>query len=95
MQNFIREFLTGASQFGLHLDETKTGPFKTGEDVTIAQVLDLKETYALILSSGHVLLVDASAGAAHPATVSKTVQTVEELAAIIRVRRAVQAGRWN
>lgn len=95
MQNFIREFLTNASHFGLHLDETKTGPFKTGEDVTIAQVLDLKETYAMILTSGHALLVDASAGAAQPATVSKTVSTVEELADIIRTRRAVQSGRWD
>lgn len=95
--NFIESFLVEASQFGLHLDETNTGPFKsvTGE-LVVSRVMDLTDTYVFVMASGHVLVLDGSIGMSFPARwTSKAVESVEELADFIKVRRCVQAGRWN
>lgn len=95
--NFIREFLTGASQFGLHLDTKTTGPFQhvTGE-ITVAKVIDLTDTYVFVMASGHVLVLDGSIGMSFPERwTSKVVETIEELAEFIKVRRAVQSARWS
>lgn len=99
MQNvkFSEKFLTDASQFGLHLDTETTGPFQhvTGE-ITVAKVIDLTDTYIFVMASGHVLALDGSIGMSFPVRwTTKVVETVEELAEFIKVRRAVQTARWS
>jgi hypothetical protein len=98
--NFIREFLIEASHFGLHLDtENNTGPFKSVEGMTVAKVLDLKESYLFVLSAGFAILVygAGTTGANFPLrwVSARPVQTVEELHHTIKLRREVQAARWN
>ena len=98
--NFIESFLTEASNFGLHLDTTpgNTGPFNSVEGTTVAKILDLKETYVFVMSAGRAILIDCSGptGTSFPDRwVSRTVQSVEELHHVIKLRRAVQNARWN
>lgn len=96
--NFIESFLVNASQFGLHLDETNTGPFQSVKELKVVKVLDLKETYVFITSAGPAILIDCSGptGTSYPDHwVSRVVGDVEELHDQIKLRRAVQAGRWN
>lgn len=96
MQNFMREFLTHASHFGLHLDTDQPGPFTSVDGLTVARVTDLKDSYVLVLSGGYVVFLDGSAGMDNPTQwVSKVVETVDELADVIRARRAIQSGRWD
>ena len=97
MQNFIREFLTNASHFGLHLDTDQTGPFKhVAEELTVAKVMDLTDTFVFVMATGHVLVIDGSVSMSYPEQwTTKAVSTVEELADFIKLRRAVQSGRWN
>lgn len=97
--DFIQKFMTEASVFGLHLDTSpdNTAPFKsvTGE-LVVSRVMDLTDTYVFVMASGHVLVLDGSIGMSFPARwTSKAVESVEELADFIKVRRRVQAGRWN
>lgn len=97
--DFIQKFMTEASIFGLHLDASpdNIGPFKsvTGE-LLVSRVMDLTDTFVFVSASGHVLVLDGSIGMSFPARwTSKAVGTVEELADFIKLRRAVQNGRWN
>lgn len=95
--NFINEFLTEASNFGLHLDTDKTGPFKhVAGELTVAKVLDLTDTFVFVMVTGHVFVIDGSVSMSYPAQwTTKAVSTVDELADFIKLRRAVQSGRWN
>lgn len=97
VQNFIEQFLTAASHFGLHLDTEKTGPFQPIDGkLAVAKVLNLLDTYVFVMSTGHVLVLDGSIDTEDPARwTTKAVSSVEELADFIRLRRTVQSGRWN
>ena len=90
--NFINRFLTDASQFGLHLDTESTGPFPRSAEMAVAKVINLEETYVLVFAFGHVLVMD---GSDPERWTSNVVATVEELSESIKLRRAVQLGRWN
>lgn len=97
-QTFIEQFMTDASQFGLHLDATAdTSPFKSIEgEICVSRVIDLRDTFVFVMATKQILVIDGSIGMSVPNLwTSKVVSTVEELADFIKLRRAVQNGRWN
>lgn len=99
VKNFIEKFMTEASVFGLHLDTSpdNIGPFKSvAGELLVSRVMDLTDTFVFVMEPGHVLVLDGSIGMSFPARwTSKAVENVEELADFIKLRRTVQAGRWN
>lgn len=98
-QTFINRFMTAASQYGLHLDESadNLGPFESIDGkLCAARVLDLRDTFVLVMASGHIVALDASIGMNVPVNWScRAVSTVEELAEFIKTRRAAQSGNWD
>jgi hypothetical protein len=95
MQNvkFSEKFLTNASQFGLHLDATPGAfPLNSTPDITVCAVLDLENVAVLIDNrANNVVLVDFAAQK-NGSWFSFTCNTVEELADLIKTRRALRAG---
>ena len=98
MQNvkFSEKFLTDASQFGLHLDSTPGAfPLNSTPDITVCAVLDLENVAVLIDNrANNVVLVDFAAQK-NGSWFSFTCNTVEELADLIKTRRALRAGNWD
>ena len=98
-QTFINRFMTAASQYGLHLDESadNLGPFESIDGkLCVSRVLDLRDTFVFVLETGQVLGIDASIGMNAPARwTSKSVSSVDDLADFIKLRRKAQSGNWD
>ena len=98
MQNvkFSEKFLTDASQFGLHLDATPGAfPLNSTPDITVCAVLDLEDVAVLFDNrANNVVLVDFAAQK-NGSWFSFTCHNVDELAEVIKTRRALRAGNWD
>ena len=98
MQNlkFSEQFLLDASQFGLHVDASPGAfPLNSTPEITVSAVLDLENVAVLIDNrSNNVVLVDFAAQQ-NCSWFSFTCNTVEELADLIKTRRALRAGNWD
>ena len=83
-------------QYGHHLDATPGAfPLNSTPEITVSAVLDLENVAVLIDNrANNVVLVDFAAQQ-NCSWFSFTCNTVEELADLIKTRRALRAGNWD